>query len=403
MRWVKVSLVSAGLFVSMIAFATSAAAGSASPAPKAAVVVWSPASLVVDVVRGSATTATAAFTSSKKLPNVTMSALGAVAPFVTPSPASIASVSAGSAITISLAVAIPASTALGDYTGSVAVLSGKKPVANSLPLTIHVVAPSGHIYWAGAGVGAIGRADIDGSNVILMSILSPGTDAVGVAVNAQNIFWTDANNAAIGRANLDGSNPNPGFIALGGQSTHQPLGVALDANYIYWADAQTQSIGRANLDGSNVQSFLFSTGAGSLPIGVAVDAQHIYWTDQATSHESIGRANLDGSSPDPFFMFGAGPGVGIVGIAVDAEHIYWAYFPDQFSGAVGRANLDGSNANRLFITGGSGGAGVSVDAGHVYWANHGSGAIGRSNLDGSSPNQGFITGAGSPYFTAVGD
>lgn len=47
--------------------------------------------------------------------------------------------------------------------------------------------------------------------------------------------------------------------------------------------------------------------------------------------------------------------------------------------------------------------GVSVDADHIYWANHGNHSIGRAALDGSNPNQGFITGAASPYFIAVGD
>ena len=79
---------------------------------------------------------------------------------------------------------------------------------------------------------------------------------VGVAVDAQHIYWAyypAQFTGAIGRANLDGSDLDPGFIT----GTSNITGVAADARYLYWANYANyagptdSSIGRANLDGSD--------------------------------------------------------------------------------------------------------------------------------------------------------
>ena len=364
---------------------------------------WTPTSVELTVVRGSTASTTASFTSAKKLTNVVIAATGGVVAFVTPSPASLGSVAAATPVSVNLAVSVPAVTVPGDYAGAVQVVSGKKEVATSLPVTIHVVPAPGHIYWAN---GPIGRADLDGSNQNsqFISIVDTG-NAIGVAVNAQHIYWTSPNSGTIGRANLDGSNPNPNFIDIPevGLAPPQPIGIAVDAQHIYWADPDVPAIGRANLDGSDVQaSFipLSVLGLGSLPYGVAINATHIYWADQAWQGVSIGRANLDGTNANQSFMTGLG-GLGTTGVAVDSQHLYWGNNPDQFSGTIGRANLDGSNANPVFITQNRPMVGLAVDASFVYWANLNS--IGRASLDGSNPNPTF-TGVGTnPYFVALGN
>ena len=348
------------------------------------------------VTRGTSTTASAAFTAAKKLASVTVSDTGGTASFVTESPTSLKSVAAGTPVTVTLTVAVPVGTALGDYTGSVIVSSSRKAVANSLPLTVHVVDPTGHIYWASNGLGTIGRADRDGANADAQFM--PTTFAVGVAVNAQYIYWTDGSNLSIGRANLDGTNPNPSFIDFGGE------GVAVDANYIYWNDPQNASIGRANLDGSGVQPLFILTGP-IYPRGLAVDAQHIYWTDNA---QTVYRADLDGSNALAFMLVG---GDNLEDVAVNGQYIYWTSEHTNFTSTIGRANLDGTAPNPTFITGNSAMFGIEVDDQFVYWAdyaNYGqpnnSGTIGRANLDGSSPDHNFIVDAGpGPAYIAVGN
>jgi sugar lactone lactonase YvrE len=60
------------------------------------------------------------------------------------------------------------------------------------------------------------------------------------------VYWANAGNGTIGRANLDGTGANQSLI--GGVGT--PCGVAVDAAHIYWAnDSGSGAIGRSNLDG----------------------------------------------------------------------------------------------------------------------------------------------------------
>ena len=66
------------------------------------------------------------------------------------------------------------------------------------------------------GVGAIGRADLDGSNVDGGFIDDVAVD--DVAVDVTHVYWTDHTNAAIGRANLDGTGVDQRFIARPGRT-----------------------------------------------------------------------------------------------------------------------------------------------------------------------------------------
>ena len=78
------------------------------------------------------------------------------------------------------------------------------------------------------------------------------------------VYWSQRN--AVGRANLDGSNVDQSFIT--GADT--PDAVAVDGQHLYWANTATGAIGRAGLDSSNVdQNFI--NGAEN-PLGLAVDA-----------------------------------------------------------------------------------------------------------------------------------
>ena len=55
---------------------------------------------------------------------------------------------------------------------------------------------------------------------------------------ARHIYWTNyygSNSDAIGRANVDGSNVNQSFIT-GSPGPASPAGVAVDANYVYWTN-----------------------------------------------------------------------------------------------------------------------------------------------------------------------
>src|SRR5918995_405774 len=182
--------------------------------------------------------------------------------------------------------------------------------------------------------------------VALVSLALPATAGAFV-------YWANNGGGTIGRANLDGTDVLPNFITGAGF----PQGVAVDGEHVYWANLTGGTIGRANLDGSGVdQSFI--TGA-SFPVGVTVDAQHVYWDNLDT--DSIGRADLDGSDINQSFI---ATDDGPFGVAVDRQHVYWANFLffDPRTSAIGRANLDGTGADQMFITGTEGPLGVAVDS-----------------------------------------
>ena len=402
---VAAALVAALATLQVVGIATAA------PPAKPPVITWTPVSLSLTVSPGQNVSASATFRASKKVSNLTLSTTGAVAPFVTVTPGSIKSALVAVSLTEQVSVTIPQATALGDYTGSVVVNSGKTAQANALPLTVHVVAPAiAHIYWS---QHLIGRADIDGSNPDTLILGSDTGSAVGLAVDDQYVYWTVTNSTpAIGRANLDGSNPNPTFITLPLDAPNlpaQPIGLAVDGQHIYWTDADYPSIGRANLDGSNVEPGFIDLGrtaeAGGLglPTGVAVDGRHVYWSDQVWQGGSIGRADIDGSDVDKdFYVTGGGTNWGIV---ATPQYLYWTWslYPD--GGFIGRMNLDGSSPSTGFIsTSEYATLGLAVDDSHIYWAGAfgTTGRISRADLDGANRVPDFIATGPTSYFLALG-
>src|SRR5437660_8681757 len=84
---------------------------------------------------------------------------------------------------------------------------------------------------------------------------------------AYEIYWSNYSTGAIGRANLNGSQPNQSFITGG----HDPDDLAIFGPYIYWANTQFSSIGRAALNGSGVDQAFLRTPHSDIE-AVAVDA-----------------------------------------------------------------------------------------------------------------------------------
>jgi hypothetical protein len=101
------------------------------------------------------------------------------------------------------------------------------------------------------------------------------------------VYWANAGDGTIGRANLDGTAANQSLIG-GGESS---CGVAVDGAHLYWAnDTTTGTIGRANLDGAGVnQNFI---GGATFPCGVAVDALPLA-PSPPSNQFSLGRTKLN--------------------------------------------------------------------------------------------------------------
>lgn len=134
----------------------------------------------------------------------------------------------------------------------------------------------------------IGRARIDGTEGDQDFVPGLGQPC-GVAVDASHLYWTDLKNVnRIGRADLDGTNVVPDFIEYGA------CGVAVDSEHIFWSTLAT-SIGKANLDGSMANDE-FIAGL-ERPCGVALDGDRIYWAeDGGGGPGSVGVAGQDGTA-----------------------------------------------------------------------------------------------------------
>src|SRR5262245_50583608 len=118
-----------------------------------------------------------------------------------------------------------------------------------------VAVDAGHVYWTNLqDNSSIGRADIDGnSGSVDQFFISQAFFPEALVVNATHLYWADGGMGAVGRADIDGSPQNQGFIP----GANDPEGVAIDGSHVYWTNHQGASIGRANLDGSGVdQTFI---------------------------------------------------------------------------------------------------------------------------------------------------
>jgi hypothetical protein len=138
-----------------------------------------------------------------------------------------------------------------------------------------------------------------------------------VAVDSAHIYWTTPVPGAIGRADLNGSNVTPDFVT----GLISPYGLAVDSNYLYWGNNylggnEAGTIGRVGKDGTTDKNTSWITGT-SYTSGVAVDSSHVYWVNE--NWGNIGRANLDGTGATQFFTGnGTGGSTNINGVAVDA-------------------------------------------------------------------------------------
>ena len=225
-----------------------------------------------------------------------------------------------------------------------------------------VAVDSQHIYWATTATNSIGRANLNGTKVnqTFMQFTS-GIGLGGVAVDSGHIYWTEANgggagDGAIGRANLDGTSPTTSFVS----GLNHPAGIAINSSRIYWSNfaADAGSIGDATLNPNGtvtaITNSFVTTGTGVVSgrLGLAVDGTFLYWAN--FSDGSIGRAGLSGAGPSEPVQGLDGPGA----VAVDAAHIYWTSPPGN---AIGRSNLNGSSAAPHFISGAGNPEGIAVD------------------------------------------
>lgn len=206
--------------------------------------------------------------------------------------------------------------------------------------------------------GSIGRVRLDGSEPNPDFIVGPGPAPLsgvdGIAVSSQYVYWTNGFDSPeespgeIGRARLDGTEVIEDYITTG----EDPAGdLAISGNHLFWVSEK--GIGRANVNGTEVDpEFIPDEEENPLGFiwGIAANGEYVYWTrsefGKVDPGEGIGRASVNGGDVEPDFMTdleGADDG-----IAVDAQHIYWA---NTDAGTIGRSDLNGGAVEADFIAG----------------------------------------------------
>ena len=204
----------------------------------------------------------------------------------------------------------------------------------------------GRIYWNELGLGAIRRANLDGSGSV-ETVVSTGDSAPGLALDVAGgkIYWVGGSHDGwIRRANLDGSTPE-GLVTSG---VYAPTGIALDLVHgkVYWTDplgspSQTGkgSIRYCNLDGTGDQWVLTEL---DNPAGIQCDAAggKIYWVE--FGQKRIQRANLDGTAVETVLSGLESPTS--LSLDLSERKMYWT--DSAWNGQVNRiqrANLDGTS------------------------------------------------------------
>jgi hypothetical protein len=111
-------------------------------APAAPTVTWTPASLSAEVAAGQSSTTSATFTASANATNATVWVVPEIAPYVTVTPSTFASLTKGASYTVQVTFAPPATTATGTYDGTIHLRQSEKTLAKPLPAQLRVVWPT---------------------------------------------------------------------------------------------------------------------------------------------------------------------------------------------------------------------------------------------------------------------
>lgn len=121
---------------------------------------------------------------------------------------------------------------------------------NTEPFPCAVAVNQTGIYWSSETEDSIWRTDLAGLNGPELVIDEPEGDPCGIGIEGPHLFWVNGEGGAIGRANLDGSEAQPEFIA----GVRYPISLAIQAGHLYWVSegGEFRSIGRADLDGGEV-------------------------------------------------------------------------------------------------------------------------------------------------------
>lgn len=117
----------------------------ASPAPAAPKITWTPSSVTDTILAGGSKTVPVSFTASQDLSHVVVRVVPELEPYIQANPAGFASISKGQTVNLDLIISAPASSLPGAFEGTIQLRSGDNPsraFARPLPISIEIIDPT---------------------------------------------------------------------------------------------------------------------------------------------------------------------------------------------------------------------------------------------------------------------
>lgn len=103
---------------------------------------WTPSSLYASLAAGESTTSTATFIPSANATNVTVRVVPSLAPYVSVSPTSFASLAKGATYSVTVTMTAPVDMVVEAYDGTIHLRQGNRTLAQPLPVVMEVVWPT---------------------------------------------------------------------------------------------------------------------------------------------------------------------------------------------------------------------------------------------------------------------
>jgi hypothetical protein len=150
---------------------------------------------------------------------------------------------------------------------------------------------AGKLYWGVSGTGAIGRANLDGTDVESLLTVSSGDGLLSIEIDPATglLYWGDGIDEKIRRVALDGTGEETIASSLG-----NPVDLEIDrvTRMLYWGESQHREVHRTDLDGDHVVELLVPNNGGAIALDRA--SGFLFYGDQTA--DRVVRSTLDGTS-----------------------------------------------------------------------------------------------------------
>lgn len=257
------------------------------------------------------------------------------------------------------------------------------------------------------------QADADVSNV--EEILPGFGDPVSVVIDPieEKLYWTTGYFREVMKADLDGFNVQALVRELVALSTPSKRDIFLDrgSGTLYWgyfSSAIPGLFSQISINGDQFRNVNIPNFGANWLSSMAIDHvnEHLYAAVFTEPSPEPTILRIDANHPETgevdVLLDESILNARVTGIGIDLEagKLYWS---EHGIGKIRRANLDGTSAEDLLSDlAPPSGIAMDVENGKIYWTEQSAGTISRANLDGTAVEELFtdLANPGRPYFTS---